>query len=91
MNRLYMSLLLTLRPTKIVLEKFKYRTRLGEWCPLIRPVSRKLSSWTKKILKINNTNTEVKESKQKTRPLRSDRFRVKRWRSSGPIYKSLIC
>ena len=91
MTRLYMSLLLTLHSTKIVLEKFKYRTRLGEWCPLIRLVSRKLSSWTKNILKINNTNTEVKESKQKTRPLRSDRFRIKRWRPCGPIYKPFIC
>ena len=91
MTRLYMSLPLTLHPTKTVLKKFKYRIRLGEWCPLIRPLSRKLSSWTKNILKINNTNTEVNESKQKTRPLRSDRFRVKMWRPSGPIYKSLIC
>ena len=91
MTRLYMSLLLTLRPTKTVLEKFKYRTRLEEWCPLVRPVSRKLSSWTKNILKINNTNTEVKESKQTTRPLRFDRFGVKRWRPSGPINKPFIC
>ena len=91
MTKLYMSLLLTLRPTKTMLEKFKYRIRLGEWCPLIRPVSRKLSSWTKNILKINNTNTEVKESKQTTTPLRSDRFRIKRWRPSGPTYKPFIC
>ena len=91
MTRLYMSLLLTLRPTKIVLEKFKYRTGLGEWGPLVHSMSAKLSSWTKNILKINNTNIEVKESKQTTRPLRSNRFRVKRWRHSGPINKPFIC